>query len=193
MIGKFFNSPSISFARPFVVADRCSSRDFAFASAVRAACDVDVDAVSHGFGVSGVEVGRIPRGGMLTIIAERLGNGLRWMSGTVDLKLGSKPKGSGGSGGFFGGRTPLGSDPRHQFFVDASSQKQGSLFQGHLFLCGVASFTGAIIEAVAFDMPSRANFHLRCFVPERPVVRKLIAESIFPSFASSDLEFLILR
>ena len=73
------------------------------------------------------------------------------------------------------------------------SQKQGSLFRGHLILCEVASFTGAIIEAFAFDMPSRANFHLRCFVPERPVVRKLLAESIFPSFASSDLEFLILR
>ena len=59
MISKFINSPSISFARPFVIADRCSSRAFAFASAVQAACDVDVDAVSHGFGVSGVDGGRI--------------------------------------------------------------------------------------------------------------------------------------
>ena len=71
-------------------------------------------------------------------------------------------------------------------------QKQGSLFRGHLILCDVASFAGAIIEAVAFDMPSRAYFHLRCFVPERPVERKLLAESIFPRFASSNLEFLVL-
>jgi hypothetical protein len=41
-------------------------------------------------------------------------------------------------------------------------QEQGSLFQGHLILYDVACFVGAIIEAVAFDMPSRANFHLRC-------------------------------
>jgi glycerate kinase len=70
--------------------------------------------------VSGVDVGRILRGGMLAVVAERLDNGLRWMSRTVDLKLGSKPKGSGGSGGFGGGRTPLGSDPRSQLFIVAS-------------------------------------------------------------------------
>ena len=39
--------------------------------------------------------------------------------GMVDLKLGLKPKGSGGSGGFFGGQTPLGSDPRSQLFFAA--------------------------------------------------------------------------
>jgi hypothetical protein len=45
--------------------------------------------------VSGVDVGRILRGGMLAVVAEMLHNGLRWMSGTDDLKLGSKPKGMG--------------------------------------------------------------------------------------------------
>ena len=65
---------------------------------------------------------------MLAIIAERLGNCLRWMSGTVDLKLGSKPKGSGGLGGFFGGWMLLGSDRRHQFFVDASSRQMRHFF-----------------------------------------------------------------
>ena len=72
-------------------------------------------------------------------------------------------------------------------------QKTCSLFRGHLVLCDVTSFAGAIIEAVTFDMPSRANFHLQCFVPERSVERKLFAESIFPCFASSNLEFLVLR
>ena len=72
-------------------------------------------------------------------------------------------------------------------------QKTCSLIRGHLVLCDVTSFAGAIIEAITFDMPSRANFHLRCFVPERSVERKLFAESIFPCFASSNLEFLVLR
>ena len=65
--------------------------------------------------MSGVEIGGILCGGMLlTAVSDRLDSGLRWMPGMVDLKLGSKPKGSSGSGGFFGGRTPLGSDPRSQ-------------------------------------------------------------------------------
>jgi hypothetical protein len=64
--------------------------------------------------MSGVEIGGILRGGMLAVVSDRLDNGLRWMSGTVDLKLGLKAKGSGGSGGFFGGRTPQGSGPRSQ-------------------------------------------------------------------------------
>ena len=70
--------------------------------------------------MSGVEIGRILRGGMLAVVSDRLDNGLRWMSRTVDLKLGSKLKGSGGSGGFFGGRTPLGSNLRSQLFFVAS-------------------------------------------------------------------------
>ncbi len=98
----------------------CSSRAFAFASSVLAACNVNADAVSHGFGMSGVEIGSILRVGMLAVVSDRLDNSLRCMSGTVDLKLGSKLKGSGGSGGFFGGRTPLGSNLRSQLFFVAS-------------------------------------------------------------------------
>ena len=41
------------------------------------------------------------------------------MSGTVGLKLGSKLKGGGGSGGFGGGRTPLGPDPMIQLLFVA--------------------------------------------------------------------------
>ncbi len=70
--------------------------------------------------MSGVEIGGIVHGGMLAVVSNRLDNSLRWMPGMVDLKLGSKPKGSGGSGGFFGDRTPLGSDPRSQLFFVAS-------------------------------------------------------------------------
>jgi hypothetical protein len=51
--------------------------------------------VSHEFGVSGVDVGRIFRGGMLAVVDEMLHNGLQWMSGTEDLKLGLKQKGTG--------------------------------------------------------------------------------------------------
>ena len=98
----------------------CSSCAIAFTSSVLAARNVDVDAVSHGFGMSGVEMGSILCGGMLAVVSDRLDNGLRWKLGTVDLKLGSKLKGSGGSGGFFGGWTPLGSDSRSQLFFVAS-------------------------------------------------------------------------
>ena len=66
---------------------------------------------------------------MLADVFDMLGDDRRWMSGTEDLRFGSKPKGSGGSGGFFGGRTPLGSDPRSQFFfVDASSRQMWHFF-----------------------------------------------------------------
>jgi hypothetical protein len=70
--------------------------------------------VSHGFGVSGADIRGIFCNGMLADVSDRLG-----MSGTVDLKPGSKPKGSGDSGGFIGGRTPLGSDSRSQLFFVA--------------------------------------------------------------------------
>jgi hypothetical protein len=55
----------------------------------------------------------------------------------------------------------------------------------------VAGFSSAIIVTIAFDHPSRAKFHLRGFVPERPVKRELLAESIFPSLTSFDLEILV--
>ena len=85
--------------------------------------------MSHGFGVSGADIGGIFRGGMLADVFDMLGDDRRWMSGTEDLRFGSKPKGSGGSGGLFGGRTPLGSDPRSQFFfVDASSRQVRHFF-----------------------------------------------------------------
>jgi hypothetical protein len=84
--------------------------------------------VSHGFGMSGVEIGGILCGGMLENVSDWLDSGRRWMSGMVDLRLGSKPKGSGGSGGFLGGRTPLGSNPRRQFFFDASSRQMRHFF-----------------------------------------------------------------
>jgi hypothetical protein len=61
-------------------------------------------------------------------VPDRLGNDRRWILGTLDLRLGSKPKGSGVSGGFFGGRTPLGSDPRRQFFVECSSKQMRHFF-----------------------------------------------------------------
>ena len=84
--------------------------------------------MSHGFGVSGADIGRIFLGGMPADVSDKLGNDRRWMSGTVDLRLGSKPKGSGGLGGFFGGRTPLGSDPGRQFFIGASSRQMRHFF-----------------------------------------------------------------
>ena len=74
--GKLLNSPSISITRPFVVADSCSSHAFAFASSVLAARNVDSDAMSHGFGMSGVEIRGILRGGMLADVSDRLDNGL---------------------------------------------------------------------------------------------------------------------
>jgi hypothetical protein len=67
------------------------------------------------------------------------------------------------------------------------------LVQRDLIFCDVAGFSSAIIVTIAFDHSSCANFYLRCFVPERPVKRQLLAEGIFPSFASSDLEILVLR
>ena len=100
--------------------------------------------MSHGFGVSGADIGGIFRGGMLADVFDMLGDDRRWMSGTEDLRFGSKPKGSGGSGGFFGGRTPLGSDPRRQFFIDASSRQMRHFFikarNNALLSLGILSF-----------------------------------------------------
>ena len=108
--------------------------------------------------MSGVEIGGILRG-----VSDRLDNGLRWMSGMVDLKLGSKPKGSGGSGGFFGGRTPLGSDPRSQlFFVVVASRhffiKDRKLA---LFSEGILSFVMWLAHRAQLSKQSPFIIHLK--------------------------------
>jgi len=44
-----------------------------FVSSDLAACNVDADVLSHGFGVSGADIGAIFRGGMLEV-PDKLGN-----------------------------------------------------------------------------------------------------------------------
>ena len=87
-----------------------------------AALDVaDVDVGSHGLGESRAEVGGSRRGGRLNSSGGVGEGGLhRWICGIAELM--SKPNWSGISGGFFGGRAPLGPDPIGQFPFFASSQ-----------------------------------------------------------------------
>ncbi len=78
------------------------------------------DGLSHGLGDSGSEVGGSRQGGRVLARSFASDDGdRRWISGTVRI-AGSKPNGSLESGGFGGGRTPLGPDPRIQFPFAAS-------------------------------------------------------------------------
>ena len=72
------------------------------------------------------------------------------------------------------------------------AKKACFLVRRDLIFCDVACLSSAIIVTISFDHPSRADFYLRCFIPEWPVERQLLAEGIFPSFTSSDLEILVL-
>jgi hypothetical protein len=122
--------------------------------------------------MSGVDIGGIFCGGMLADVSDRLDNGRRWMSGTVDLKLGSKPKGSGGSGGFFGGRTPLGSNPRSQLFFVASRHFVIKDRKLAFFSEGILSFVMWLAHRAQLSKQSPFIIHLKKISPLRLRPRK---------------------
>ena len=72
-------------------------------------------------------------------------------------------------------------------------QKACFLVQRDLVLCDMAGFSSAIIIIIAFDHPSCAIFHLCGFVPEWPVERELLAESVLPCLTCLNHEILVLR